>query len=141
MLQSCHSKQQILQNSTFCRLSSLNITTHSTGILPSPGVKTFYFKVQTHVYVIKRCFALPGSIHRDLFRPTMGMKHPSDNIVHTSPGNCSPASNSSASVITPSYSKSTKCHTSSYINSTPFGQKLEHYQSISYFVYRYIGPF
>ena len=49
------------------------------------------------------------------------MKHASDNIVHMFPSNCSPASNSSASVITASNSKWTKCHSSGYINSTPFG--------------------
>ena len=39
-------------------------------------------------------------------------KLPSDSIVHTSPGNCSAASNSSGSVMTVSYSKGTRCNTS-----------------------------
>ena len=39
-------------------------------------------------------------------------------------GNCSPVSTSSASVITASYSKWTKCHSSGYINSTALGQKI-----------------
>ena len=51
------------------------------------------------------------------------MKHPSDNIVHASPGNCSPVSNSSTSVITYSYSKWMKCDTSGYINFTSFCHK------------------
>ena len=49
-------------------------------------------------------FAPPGSVHRDVFTPSIGPKHPSDTIVHKSPGNCSPASNISASVSTASYS-------------------------------------
>ena len=51
------------------------------------------------------------------------MKHQSRSIVYTSPGNCSPVSNSSASIITASCSKWTKCHCSGYANSTPSGQK------------------
>ena len=98
-----HSKQQVLQSSVFAKLSSLSITHQSTGILPFhqlPGVRTLYFKVQMHLQVLKRCFAPPGSIHRDLFTPARCVKHSSDNIIQTFPGNCSPASNSSASVIT-----------------------------------------
>ena len=50
-------------------------------------------------------FAPSGSLHRDLFTPPIGVEHPSDNIGHTSPGSCTPASNCSASVITAFYSK------------------------------------
>ena len=50
-------------------------------------------------------FAPPVYVHRDLFTPPIGVKHPSDNIIHAHPGNCSPASNSSGSVMTASYSK------------------------------------
>ena len=39
-----------------------------------------------------------GSVHIDIFTPPIGVKQPSDNIVCTPSGNCSPASNSSASV-------------------------------------------
>ena len=89
-------------------LSSLNISTPSPGILPCqqlPSVSTFYFKVEIHLLVLMRYFEPPGSLHTDLLTPAIAVKHLSDNIVHTSPGNCSPASNSSASVMTGSYSK------------------------------------
>ena len=49
--------------------------------------------------------APPASAHRDLFTLPICVKHPSDNIVHTSPGNHSSAPNSSASVITGPCSK------------------------------------
>ena len=91
-----------------CLLSSLSITVQSDGILPChqlPSVGTFYIKVQIDLYVLNMCFALPGSVHKGLFTPDIGVKHPNDNIVHTYPGNCSPAPNSSASVMTVSYSK------------------------------------
>ena len=114
--------QQVLQNSEFGKLSIPSITTHSTGILNChqlPSVRTFYFKVQIHLYVLKRCFAPLGSAHTDLFTTPIYVKYPNDNIFHTSPGNCSPASNSSVSVITVSYWRLTKCHTFGYINSMP----------------------
>ena len=63
------------------------------------------FKVQIHVQVLKRCFVPQGPVIRDLFAPPIGVKHPSGNFVHTSHGYCSQASNSSASVVTASYSK------------------------------------
>ena len=44
-------------------------------------------------------------------------------IVHISPVNLSPAYNSTAGDITAFYSKWTKCHTSSFINSNPFDHK------------------
>ena len=119
-------KSKFLQSSVFGKLSSLSITTHSNGILSCHqllSVNTFYFKVHIHLQVLKRCFASPGSAHRDLFKPPIGVKHQSDNTVHISPGYHSLASNSSACVITPSYSEWTKCHSSGYINSTPFGHK------------------
>ena len=42
--------------------------------------------------LLASCFAPPGSGHRDLFTPSIGVKHPSDNRVHIFPGNCHPAS-------------------------------------------------
>ena len=124
---SSHSfKQQVHQNILFGKVSSLNITTHSTGILPYhqlPLVRTFYFKAQNHLYVLQMCLTPPGSVYIDLFALPIGVKHPSKSIVHTSSGNCSPASNSSASDITASCSKWTKCHFSGYITFTPFGHK------------------
>ena len=116
-----HSEQEVLQSNVFCILRSLSITNHSTGIFPChqlPSVRTFYFKVQIHLQVLKRCFAPLESVHRDLFTPTIGVKHGSDN---TSPGSYSPASNSSASITTAAYSSRTKCHSSGHINSTHFG--------------------
>ena len=68
-------------------------------------------------------FVPSGSVHRIPFTSSIGVKHLSDNINHTSLGNCSPASNSSASVIAACYTKWTKCETSGYINFTSFGQK------------------
>ena len=90
---------------------------------PLPSVMTLYLKVQIYLKVLKRCFAPPGSLHKDLFAPPIGVKHPKDNIVHTFPGNCNPKSNSAAGVTIASHSKLTKCHTSGYINSTAFGHK------------------
>ena len=107
--QSHHSEQQVPQNRMFGKLSSLSITTYSTGILtchPLPNIRTFYLKVQIHIYVLKRCFAPPVYVQRDLFTTPIGVKHQNDNRYHTFPGIYSPASSSSASVIRTSYSKS-----------------------------------
>ena len=118
------SNNRVLQCNVFVKLCMKNITTYSTWILPChemPSVRPFYFKVQIHLPVIKRCFACPGSVHRDLFTPPICVKHPSDIIVYTSSDNCSPTSNNSSRVTTASYSEWIKCHSSGYINSTPFG--------------------
>ena len=50
-------------------------------------------------------FAPPGSVPRKHFTPPIGVKYLGDNKVQTFPGNCSPTSNSSASVTTACYSK------------------------------------
>ena len=65
----------------------------------------------------------PGSVYTDVFTLPIGVKHPSDNRVHTYPSNFSPPSNSLTSVITVFFSKCTKCHSSGYMNSTAFGHK------------------
>ena len=39
----------------------------------------------------KEVFAPPGSVHRDLFTPPIGVKHQGDNLVHASSGHCIPA--------------------------------------------------
>ena len=70
-----------------------------------------------------RCLASPQSVRKDPFTPAIGVKHQCNNVVNTSPGNCSPVSNSSADVITASNPKRTTCHSSGYTNSTPFGKK------------------
>ena len=74
---------------------------------------------ESNEVVLKRGFTSQESVHRDPFTPVTGVKHPSDTIFHAS-GICSPASNSSAGVITFVYSKYTKCHSSGHINSNPF---------------------
>ena len=79
--------------------------------------------------MIERCFSPPGSVHGDLITPPIGMKHQSDNIVYTSPGNCSPASNSSANFIIASCSEWTRCHSSGYI--TPFPSVRNHSNLVS----------
>ena len=110
--------KQLIQSSVFAKLSSLNITCYSTVILPChqlSSVRIFYFKVQIHLEMLKRCFVPPRFVHTDLFKPLIGVKNTNDNMVHTSPSNCSPASNSSASIITASYSKCTKFNSSGYI--------------------------
>ena len=68
----------------------------------SPMAKGQDFLLQSSSSSIeaKKVFASPGSVHKDPFIPPIGVKQQSDNIVCTSPGKCSPASNSSASVIT-----------------------------------------
>ena len=59
---------------------------------------------ESNQVVLKSGFTSQESVHRDPFTPVAGVKHPSDTIVHAS-GICSPASNSSAGVITFVYSK------------------------------------
>ena len=73
--------------------------------------------------MLKRYLGPPESVHRHSFILPIGLMHLSDSIAHTFPGNCSPASNISVSVITVSYSKWTKFHTFGNINSTPFFHK------------------
>ena len=57
---------------------------YSTGIIPCHQwlcVRTFHFKVQIHLQVLKRCFASPGFVQRDLFTPSLGVNNPSDNYM------------------------------------------------------------
>ena len=72
----------------------------------------------------KGAFYLQDLLIRDPFTPPLGVKYQNDNTVDISSGNWSPAYNSSASVITASCLKWPKCHTSSFMNSTPFGWKI-----------------
>ena len=90
------------------------------GSFPITNYQMSYLLLQSSnpSWVLKRWFAPPGYVHRYLFTPPISLKYPSDNIVHMSPGNCSPAS-----VIKASYSKWMKCHTPGYINYTPFDHK------------------
>ena len=103
---SCYSKQQVLQSSVFWQIvypEHYYSLTWDPSL--SPITKCLDLEVQSHQQAVKRCFAPPGSVNRDLFTPPIGVKHPSDNTVHISNGNCRPASNSSSSVITASNSK------------------------------------
>ena len=59
---------------------------------------------ESNQVVLKRGFTSQESAHRGPFTPVTGVKHPSDTIVY-SYGICSPASKSSAGVITFVYSK------------------------------------
>ena len=114
-----HSKEQDLHCNVFGKISGLTlyslnwiVTFHQLS-----SVMT-YIKAQLIYRVLKRCCATPGSV-QTYHRCEATKWH----IVHTFLGNCSPASNSSASVITASNSILTECHSFGYIKSTPFGQQ------------------
>ena len=102
----------------FGKLSRMSITTHSLGSFPVTNCQVTGSSTSKFKFILsaKRYFTPSASNHTDLITPPIGVRYPVDSVVHASPGNCSPAYNSSASVIIASCSKCMKCHTSGYIN-------------------------
>ena len=80
------------------------------------------FSWLNHPVTLRKYFVPPGSVHRDLFTPLIGVRHPRVNMF-INLLLCGPASNSSAKAITASCLKWAECHPFGYKISTPFGHK------------------